>query len=209
MLGLITFTAGQNHPVRIPQRLTMQPPLVPASSASTSLLKNGGTLAWPKRGSSKQISTSYQNQSGSVSKLAIRPIVVPKFVSEPGLSVQPGYQEAHKLYDEMRQFFAQKAMSVHGGEVVVVKVTMMSSKPGNRNPSIISVSTQTNVNLNHSDPSCNRTYRKRFLIYLFTLVFEILRLSHTLLCFLPSPSGPKTISYLSRIFDSASKIGLS
>jgi hypothetical protein len=151
-VGLMTFTAGQNHPVRIPQRLTMQPPPAPAS---TSLLKNGGTLAsWPKRGSSKQISTSYpsHNQSGSssVSKPLIRAIVVPKFVLDPRLPVQPGYQEAHKLYDEMRQFFAQKAMSVHAGEVVVVKVTMMSWKPGNRNPSIVSVCTlaQTNVNLN-------------------------------------------------------------
>jgi hypothetical protein len=127
----------------------MQPPPAP-SSTSLALHKNGGKLAWPKRvsgsSSSKQISTvsgyHHHNQSGSVS---IRPIVVPKFVSDPNLPVQPGYQEAHKLYDEMRKFFAQKAMSVHGGEVVVIKVTMMSWKPGKKNPSIVSVRKQTST----------------------------------------------------------------
>jgi murein L,D-transpeptidase YcbB/YkuD len=60
------------------------------------------------------------------------------------MPVQPGYQEAHEIYNEMRQFFAQKAMSVHNGEVVVIKVTMMSLKPGNKNPSVVSVR-ETNV----------------------------------------------------------------
>ena len=55
------------------------------------------------------------------------------------MPVHPGYQEAHGIYDEMRQFFAQKAKSVHNGEVVIIKVTMMSMKPGNKNPSVVSV----------------------------------------------------------------------
>jgi hypothetical protein len=55
------------------------------------------------------------------------------------MPLQPGYQEAHTRYDEMRRFFAQKAFTAHNGEVVVIKVTMMSLKPGNKNPSIISV----------------------------------------------------------------------
>lgn len=151
MLGLIPLTTGQNHPVRIPQQLTMgmHPPPLPNTNP---LLRTTGKKPWPKRGtastSSKQAksssSTVYHNQSGSVS---IRPIVVPKFVSDPTLPVQPGYQEAHRMYDEMRQFFAMKAMSVHGGEVVVIKVTMMSWKPGNRNPSIVSVSKQASTTL--------------------------------------------------------------
>ena len=29
------------------------------------------------------------------------PIVVPKCVSEPSISVQHGYQEAHKMYNDM------------------------------------------------------------------------------------------------------------
>lgn len=150
ILGLMSLTTGHNHPVRIPQQLTMgmHPPPPPTSNP---LLKTTGQKPWPKRvasSSTKQTqshgtsSTVYHNQSGSV---MIRPIVVPKFVSEPTLPVQPGYQEAHRIYDEMRQFFAMKAMSVHGGKVVVIKVTMMSWKPGNRNPSIVSVCKQVST----------------------------------------------------------------
>jgi hypothetical protein len=112
----------------------MPPPL--AAPNSTPLI-NRDTQAWPKRGyGPKQTSSGhsgYHGQGGS------HPIVVPNFVSDPSIPVQHGYQEAHKLYDDMRIFFAQKAMSVHAGEVVVVKVTMMIWKPGNRNPSVVSV----------------------------------------------------------------------
>jgi hypothetical protein len=66
------------------------------------------------------------------------PIVVPNFISSP-MPLQPGYQEVHTRYDEMQRFFAQKAFTVHNGEVVVIKVTMMSLKPSNKNLSIISV----------------------------------------------------------------------
>ena len=69
---------------------------------------------------------------------AFRPLVLPKFVINP-TSVNNGYQEAHKLYDEMRHFFAQKASAVHNNEVVVIKVTMMTLKPGNKNPVMVSV----------------------------------------------------------------------
>src|SRR5271168_5326906 len=140
MLELIPLTAGQNHPMRIPQQLTMGmwPPPPPYSNT---LLKTTGKKPWPKHGtgsgSSKQTQRASGNQSGSI---AIRLIVVPKFVSDLTLPVQPSYQEAHRMYDKMRQFFALKAMSVHGGEVIVIKVTMMSCKPDNRNPSIVSIS---------------------------------------------------------------------
>ena len=50
-----------------------------------------------------------------------------------------GYQDAHTRYNEMRMFFAQKTMTVHNGEVVVIKVTMMSLKPGNKNAVVVSV----------------------------------------------------------------------
>jgi hypothetical protein len=144
-MGLTTLTTGQNHPVRIPQQLTMGMPPPPAPTL-TALLKTAGKKPWPQRGagSSKQISTTYHSQSASGS-VSIRPIIVPKFVSDTTLPVKPGYQEAHKKYDEMCQFFAQKAMSVHGGEVVVIKVTMMSWKPGNKNPSIVSVCKQVST----------------------------------------------------------------
>ena len=66
-------------------------------------------------------------------------MVIPKFVLDPSILVQPGYQEAHKIYDEIWQFFAQKEMSVHNDEVVVIKIRMMSLKPGHQNPLIVSV----------------------------------------------------------------------
>jgi hypothetical protein len=96
----------------------MQPPPVPTT---VPLHKKTGKKPWPKcvTGSSKQISTVYP--SASTGSVSIRPIVVLKFVSNPTLPVQCGYQEAHKLYDDMRQAFTQIAMSVHGGEVVVIK----------------------------------------------------------------------------------------
>ena len=93
---------------------------------------------WPKCGSSsKQMSgrPNFDYRLGGHT----HPIVVPKFISSPSMPSQPSYQEAHTRYDEMRRFFAQKAFTVYNGEVVVIKVTMMLLKPGNKNPSIISV----------------------------------------------------------------------
>jgi hypothetical protein len=69
----------------------------------------------------------------------LRPIVLPKFVSNPKTVEVTGYQEAHHLYDEMRQFFARKATAEHQSEVVIIKFTMMSWKPGYRNPHVVSV----------------------------------------------------------------------
>ena len=60
-------------------------------------------------------------------------------MTDPKLPLNIGYQEAHKLYDKMRYFFAQKASAVHNNEVVVIKVTMMTLKPGNKNPMMVSV----------------------------------------------------------------------
>ena len=108
-----------------------QPSLMPPPARKSVISRD----KWPKAPGS----STRPNFHGPSQGVSIRPIIVPKFVSDPSMPVQPGYQEAHKIYDEMRQFFAQKAMSVHNGEVVVIKVTMMSLKPGNKNPSIISV----------------------------------------------------------------------
>jgi hypothetical protein len=42
-------------------------------------------------------------------------------------------------------FFVKKAMSVDSGEVVVIKVTMMSLKPGYRLPSVVSMRDSPNT----------------------------------------------------------------
>ena len=95
------------------------------------------SLPWPKRTGLGLQSENHVNQN--LFRGGFRPIVLPKFVSNREIRADYGYQEAHKLYDEMRQFFARKASSTHGNEVVVIKVTMMSLKPGYKNPQIVSV----------------------------------------------------------------------
>ena len=116
-----------------PQVGLMPPPSAPGPSSQRHRDTRGSIISrdtWPK-------SLNERSRGQGVSILC--PIVVPKFVANPSMPVQPGYQKAHGMYDEMRQFFAQKANSVHNGEVVIIKVTMMSMKPGNKNPSVVSV----------------------------------------------------------------------
>src|ERR1700679_4223120 len=111
-------------------------PSMPPPSPNPSSLRDQNTQKWsmskemwPKRGSgSKQTRASghpnFDYRLGGHHSVT-RPIVVPKFISSP-IPLQPSYQEAHTRYDEMRRFFAQKAFTVHNGEVIVIKVTMMS-----------------------------------------------------------------------------------
>lgn len=135
---------GENHPVRF--NASMLPPRGQSSlrqkDARESIINRD---TWPKRGSSSKQNDGRSSHHGR--GVSTRPIIVPKFVADPSFPIKPGYQEAHKLYDDMRQFFAQKAMSVHGGEVVVVKVTMMLLKPGHKNPSIVSNISETISNI--------------------------------------------------------------
>jgi hypothetical protein len=54
--------------------------------------------------------------------------------------VNPGYQEAHQLYNEMRTFFTNKAYSnVANAEVIVVKVWMMMRVPNRKTAPPVSV----------------------------------------------------------------------
>jgi hypothetical protein len=63
-------------------------------------------------------------------------VLVPDIVSKPYLPSEYGYQEVHEMYDEMRNWFAQKAASTYQNEVATLKVTLMSMKPNNRHPQI-------------------------------------------------------------------------
>lgn len=97
-------------------------------------------LPWPRSSSSStHTSQSKVQEQRDLGRGTFRPLVLPKFVTNPKLPLNNGYQEAHQLYDEMRHFFAQKALAAHNNEVVVIKVTMMTLKPGNKNPAIVSV----------------------------------------------------------------------
>jgi hypothetical protein len=121
---------GNNHPLRI-------------GPGVESIIHRGndrGGLPWPRSSStSKHAFASNVPAAQDMGQGIFRPLVLPKFVTNPKLPLKNGYQDAHKLYDEMRYFFAQKASSVHNNEVVVIKVTMMTLKPGNRNPMMVSV----------------------------------------------------------------------
>jgi hypothetical protein len=70
---------------------------------------------------------------------SLHPIVLPKFMSTPETFGETGYQNVHQLYDEMRRFFARKALVEYQNEVVVIKFTMMLLKPSYKNPHIVSV----------------------------------------------------------------------
>lgn len=119
--------AGSNHPLRVPNA---------AIVSGISQLAHQ-SISWPKHSNA---SHSEKQLNQNVVRGGFRPIVLPKFVTDCSSETRYyGYGEAHKLYDEMRQFFAQKASSTHQNEVVVVKFTMMLLKPGYRNPQIVSV----------------------------------------------------------------------
>jgi hypothetical protein len=108
---------------------SMPPPPIPSGQLTTMVSKkpwptwnNGQHIGGPK------VFTPGQNANT---------MDIPDFFDKQ--PQQPGYQEAHAMYDKMRTHFAQQAhRSNH--ELVVVKVTMKSLKPGNKNLSIVSVS---------------------------------------------------------------------
>ena len=180
----------------------MPPPPVPNLQTHSSVISSAN---WPRRSSSSKLTSgrrpSYDNLNSS-------PVVVPKFVSDPNTPIKPGYQEAHKIYDEMRQFFAKKAMTVHGGKVVIIKVTMMALKEGNRHPSVVSVR-ETNF-LSHlvTSPPFNRTYWRRFPIYLSILLFSNSSSSLIIPFFLSLWNGLRTLSWHLKTFNCVLRIGL-
>lgn len=52
----------------------------------------------------------------------------------------PGYNEAHQYYDEMRKYYSSKAYtSAATAELVIVKVRLVTLEPKKKNPTFISV----------------------------------------------------------------------
>ena len=117
------MTAGFSHPLWISAHVHSAPATGTAEPTHRS-------LPWPKRTDVAQ-SGKHVNQNLPVLRGGFQPIVLPKYVSNRETQSDYGYQEAHK--------FARKALSTHQNEVVVIKVTMMSLKPGYKNPQIVSV----------------------------------------------------------------------
>jgi hypothetical protein len=82
-------------------------------------------------------SIPYPNLNISASTMTAFATSFPKLRSAP---VNPGYQQAHQYWDDMRKFFAGKAYSNNANaEVVVVKVRMMTHAPNKKNPACVSV----------------------------------------------------------------------
>lgn len=99
-----------------------------------------GNGLWPTRPSGSASKPTKMNNS-TISK-SRQTVVVPDFVSKPQdyLPSKYGYQEVHKIYDEMRGFFAKRATSTYQNEVATIKVTLMTMKPNCRNPQMVMVS---------------------------------------------------------------------
>jgi hypothetical protein len=105
----------------------MLPPSIPAAASAA----GSSRAPWPTRNSQSGPRIFTPGQLSNV-------IDIPDFINS---LKDPGYQKAHEWYDEMRDFFARCAYGPQGNaELVVVKVTMMSLKPGKKTPVIISVS---------------------------------------------------------------------
>jgi hypothetical protein len=69
---------------------------------------------------------------------AFASLPIPQLKPSP---LNPGYHEAHRYYDEMRQYYASKAYtSAATAELVVVKVRLVTLEPGKKNPTIVSAS---------------------------------------------------------------------
>lgn len=89
------------------------------------------------------ISTSSGLPSSSRYSLNIGPThwAASTLVSLTPAPTNPGYQEAHQYYNEMREHFAKKAYaSAANVELVVVKVTFATLAPTKKSPLCISVS---------------------------------------------------------------------
>lgn len=127
---------GYSHPLHVSTHIHHDS-ATPVISQSTHQ-----SLPWPKCNDGSQ-SENHVNQI--MHQGGFWPIVVLKFVSNREIQPDYGYQEAHKMYDEMCQSFARMALSTHQNEVVVIKVTMMSLKPGYKNPQMVSVWNKSNL----------------------------------------------------------------
>lgn len=100
------------------------------------------TVPWPRHPSTSSCPSSSTSRPTKVHRPgghSTQPVVVPHFVSNPYILANYGYQEVHRMYDKMRQWFAKRATSTYQNEVATIKVTLMLLKPGHRNPQIVLV----------------------------------------------------------------------
>jgi hypothetical protein len=114
----------------------MLPPPIPSKSLGNNSAVLQMAQSWPRREKAQHPPINSGPIIFTPGQLH-QPLEIPGF-SANGSKVN-GYQDAHLMYDSMRNYFAQRAYATHNVELVVVKVTMKSLKPGNKHPSIVSV----------------------------------------------------------------------
>ena len=118
------------------------------------------------------ISTHHAAPSAHVVRLAattnpFTSLPIPQLKPSP---VNPGYHEAHQYYNEMQQYYASKAYtSVATAELVIVKVRMVTLKPGRKNPTLISVSNVFFLLLTQFDNQNFRIYMRPSTTFQFIL----------------------------------------
>jgi hypothetical protein len=152
-------TEGSHQVVAVGKTSTLPAPMTqyPTSAAATTSAatsistqvaldrRNHGVLytgSARKPQSAAMIRTCHPAPSSHVLNLPIlNPVAalsIPQLKPSP---VNPGYQEAHQYYDEMRRYYASKAYtSAATAELVVVKVRMVTLQPGKKKTTFVSVS---------------------------------------------------------------------
>jgi hypothetical protein len=112
-------------------------------NTSTPVGRVTGNTLWPTHPSGSASKPTNRSKPGGRQTVTIPQavVVVPDFVSKPQdyLPSKYGYQEVHKIYDEMRAFFAKRATSTYQNEVATIKVTLMTMKPNCRHPQMVTV----------------------------------------------------------------------
>lgn len=106
-------------------------------NASGSGTGHGTSILRPYKATSEATVTGVQiNLSPQIKSHSTLPFPALKSKS----AVNPGYQEAHKLYNDMRAHFTNKAYTnVANAEVIVVKVWMMMRVPNRKSAAPVSV----------------------------------------------------------------------
>jgi hypothetical protein len=103
----------------------LPPPAIPGSSAAA-------RQPWPKRSlTGPRVFCPGDN--------LVKAPDIPEFLKN--LPANPGHPDAHSSYDKMRDWFARRAFAPHV-ELILVKVSMMYMKIGNKKPVTVGVCDQ-------------------------------------------------------------------
>lgn len=133
----ISATSTTSSSMRVPAPVTSN------QRWNLEALLHTGSAPKPRLAATTRISTHHPVPSAHVLNLPpisnpFATLPIPQLKPSP---VNPGYNEAHKYYDEMRQYYASKAYtSAATAELVVVKVRMVTLEPGRKKPTLVSVS---------------------------------------------------------------------